>query len=235
MDESKPENLKLAPPSLKAAMRRARAESAEKGEAKADLRQAELIRLELLEEALRPVVDQAPEDVEFFDVGIAHGERPRLFLDMIAFVDLAHDRHTYRFFQDTRHGRVLIAESESIDRMVSAITNYVARRMVEREQALASDWRSRHTPAAEIEISARSRKIAEQTRYATGEDPAPATTKPAKRGVRKALAAASDVFGFLLMTLGSITLCALLFVAIWVGWEALGRGIWRAHFGAPPF
>ena len=88
-------------------------------EALADLRQAEIARLEMLEEAVRPIIDQAPDDVELFDLGIAHGERPRLFLDMISFVDLAHDRRTYRFFQDTRHGRVLIAESESVDRIVA--------------------------------------------------------------------------------------------------------------------
>ena len=67
MDERKAEpTLKLAPPSLKAAIRRARVESAEQGEALADLRQAELIRLELLEEAVRPVLDQTPEGLELF-------------------------------------------------------------------------------------------------------------------------------------------------------------------------
>ena len=85
-----------------------------------------------------------------FDVGIAHGERPRLFLDMISFVDLGHDRRTYRFFQDTRHGRVLIAESANLDRIVAATTNYIARRLVEREQALAADWRNR--ARAEIQL-----------------------------------------------------------------------------------
>ena len=48
-------------------------------------------------------------------MALAPGEHPRLFLDMIALVDMAHDKRTYRFFQDTRHGRVLIAESQSVD------------------------------------------------------------------------------------------------------------------------
>jgi len=237
MDERKAEpTLKLAPPSLKAAIRRARVESAEQGEALADLRQAELIRLELLEEAVRPVLDQTPEGLELFDAGIAHGERPRLFLDMISFVDLGHDRRTYRFFQDTRHGRVLIAESEIIDRIVQAITNYVARRLVEREQALASDWRSSEL-GVDLKTTTRSKQMTERARVAQAPETESASVvandeAPAKRS---ALAMVGDVFGFLLMTLGSLTLCALLFLAAWAAWGFWGREFWVAHVGAAPF
>src|ERR1700761_3499213 len=147
------------PLNLRAAMRRARADSAEQSEAQADLRQAESARLEMLEDAVRPIVDQAPDDVELFDLGVTHGERPRLFLDMISFVDLAHDRRTFRFFQDTRHGRVLIAENESAERIVAAVTNYVARRLVEREQALASDWRSRTAASEHIKSNVRAKDL----------------------------------------------------------------------------
>jgi len=101
MDERTNEEGK--PANLRAALRRARADSAEQQEALADLRQAETARLEMLADSIRPIVDQAPEDVELFDLGVTHGDRPRLFIDMISFVDLAHDRRTYRFFQDTRH------------------------------------------------------------------------------------------------------------------------------------
>ncbi len=58
---------------------------------------------------------------------------------MIAFVEMAHDKRTYSFVQETRHGRVIIAESEKVERMVDAMTDYVARRLVEREAALAAD------------------------------------------------------------------------------------------------
>ena len=233
MDERKPEPLKLAPPSLKAAMRRARVESAEQGEAMADLRQAELVRLELLEEALKPVLAQVPADVELFDSGIAHGERPRLFLDMISFVDLGHDRRTYRFFQDTRHGRVLIAESEIIDKIVAAVTNYVARRLVEREQALASDWRSRAEPGVDSKATTRAKSLGEAAKEA------PAAPVPANannpRPKRRLGAVLGDIFSFVLMTLGSIFLCAMLFLGAWAGWVYWGRDLWAAYVGAPPF
>jgi hypothetical protein len=130
---------------LAAAVRRARAENAERSEAVADLRDIEAGRLALLESALKAVVKQAPPEVDMFDLTLTHGEHPRLFLDMIAFIDMGRDRRTYRFFQDTVHGRVLIAESHEIGRIVAAVTNYVARRLVERERALAAGCASKET------------------------------------------------------------------------------------------
>src|SRR5579871_1041995 len=102
-------------PDLATAIRQARIENAERGEAIADLREIEMGRLGLLESALKPVVAQVPPDVDMFDLALAQGDHPRLFVDMIAFVDMAHDRRTYRFHQDTRNGRVLIAESQSVE------------------------------------------------------------------------------------------------------------------------
>jgi len=220
-EEGKPSNLRVA-------LRRARADSAEQQEALADLRQAETARLEMLADSIRPIVDQAPDDVELFDLGVTHGDRPRLFIDMISFVDLAHDRRTYRFFQDTRHGRVLIAESESADRILAAVTNYVARRLVEREQALAADWRSRSVVSETIRTATRRREL---HRKANGEAGAAAEPRPPRRFWR----VAGDVFGFFLMTVGSIALCVGLFLIAQAGWEAWGRAFWEAHVGHAPF
>ena len=213
------------PSNLRAALRRARVESAEQSEALADLRQGEVARLELLEDAIRPIIDQTPDDVELFDLGVTQGDKPRLFIDMISFVDLGHDRRTFRFFQDTRHGRVMIAESDSADRIVAAVTNYVARRLVEREQALAADWRSRSPAAAAIRTKVKADGLRE------GQPAAPAPPAP-HRSLGSVL---GDVFGFLLMTLGSVTLCVGLFLLLQVGWEAWGRAFWEAHIGHAPF
>jgi hypothetical protein len=138
--DDKPENVQV-PPDLAAAIQLARAENAERAEAVADLRELEIGRLRALKSALKPVIDQAPQDVDLFDLALAPGERPRLFIDMIAFVDMGRDKRAYRFFQDTRHGRVLIAESQSADVIAVAVADYVARRLVERERALAAEWR----------------------------------------------------------------------------------------------
>ena len=234
MDERKSDPIKLAPPSLQAAARRARVESAEQSEAVDDLRQAEIARLQLLEEAIRPVLDQAPEDVELFDVGVAYGDRPRLFLDMISFVDLGHDRRTYRFFQDTRHGRVLIAESAEIPKIVAAMTNYIARRLVEREQALASDWRSRSAPAIELKAGARARLLAEEARASAAKQLQLPEIKPNRRR-RGFWGAVADIFAFLLMTIGAFALAGAVSLGAWAAWSAWGRALWTANIGPPPF
>jgi hypothetical protein len=124
---------------LAQALRRARTDDAARADAINELRGAELARLEALEDALQPVLEQLPKQVDLFDVGVMPGEKPRLFIDMIGFVEMGRDRKAYRFLQDTRHGRITLAESETVETIVEAVTTYIARRMVEREKALAAD------------------------------------------------------------------------------------------------
>ena len=230
MDERKADHLRSVPPSLTAAIRRARIEGAEQNQAVADLREAEVGRLQLLEEAIRPVIAQAPEGVDLFDVGLAYGERPRLFIDMIGFVEMGHDRRSYRFLQDTRHGRVLIAETERIDRAVAAITDYVARRLLERERALASDWRSRSAEPSPVRTRARASALASAAeRGGPGADGAEASPR------RSRWSKAGDFFSFFLLALGSMTFCLILAIAAYAVWEIWGRALWTAWIGAAPF
>jgi hypothetical protein len=51
---------------------------------------------------------------------------------------MGRDKRIYRFVQDTRFGRIVLAESHDVPVIVKAVTDYVARRMVEREQALVA-------------------------------------------------------------------------------------------------
>ena len=73
-----------------------------------------------------------------FDRGISQGETPRLWIDVVAHVLMGRDKRIYRFVQDTRYGRMVLAESHDVPVIVDAVTDYVARRMVEREQALST-------------------------------------------------------------------------------------------------
>lgn len=125
---------------LTTALRRARVANAERSDVLADLRDAELARLEILRDHLAPVLAQVPQDCDLFDVGVSHGERPRLFIDHVGFVEMGRDRRLYRFLQDTRHGRVTIGESENVATLVEAITEYIAHRLIERERALSFDF-----------------------------------------------------------------------------------------------
>jgi hypothetical protein len=135
--EPKPEEAQR----LRDALRQARIESAERTGVIVDLRDAEVARLELLNEALDPLFAEVPDTIEMFDRGIAHGDTPRLWVDVIAHIDMGRDKRTYRFMQDSRYGRTVLAESPEVHEIVEAVTRYVARRIVERERALAADDR----------------------------------------------------------------------------------------------
>ncbi|MDO8875769.1 MAG: hypothetical protein Q8M24_12125 [Pseudolabrys sp.] len=124
---------------LKEAVREARIEVAERSGVVVDMRDAELARLELLNEALDPLFAEIPVFVDLFDRGISRGDVPRLWIDVIAHVEMGRDKRQYRFVQDTRYGRAVLAESHEIADIVQAATRYVARRLVERERALTDD------------------------------------------------------------------------------------------------
>ena len=130
------------PSRLRDAVRQARIESAERSAVIVELHDAEIARLELLNEALDPLYAEIPSSFEQFDRGITRGEPPRLWIDMIACVAMARDRRTYRFMQDTQNGPVTLTESATADDIVQAVTKYVAQRMVERERALAAHDRT---------------------------------------------------------------------------------------------
>lgn len=127
------------PTALKHAVRQARIETAERTSVVVELRDAELARLEMLNEALDPLFADIPADVDLFDRGISHGDQPRLWIDVVAHVVMGRDKREYRFVQDTRYGRKVLAESADISKIVSAVTHYVATRMVERARALSED------------------------------------------------------------------------------------------------
>jgi hypothetical protein len=127
------------PMRLRDALRQARIEAADRTGVVVDLRDAEVARLEILNEALDPLFAQVPDNVDLFDRGISQGDTPRLWLDAISHVAMARDKRRYRFVQDTRFGRKVLAESNDVADIVEAVTHYVAARIIERERALAED------------------------------------------------------------------------------------------------
>ena len=126
---------------LKDAVRRTRIEIAEQSSVVVDLRDAELARLELLNDALDPLFAETPSEIELFDRGISRGDTPRLWIDAIAHIAMGRDKRRYRLLLDTRYGRRVLAESNDIAEIVEAVTHYVASRIIERERALAADER----------------------------------------------------------------------------------------------
>ena len=141
-----------SPMRLRDALRKARIEAADRTGVVVDLRDAEVARLEILNEALDPLFAEVPDKVDLFDRGISQGETPRLWIDVVAHVLMGRDKRIYRFVQDTRFGRIVLAESHDVPVIVEAVTDYVARRMIEREHALVA------TPEPEPEAKPRPRR-----------------------------------------------------------------------------
>jgi hypothetical protein len=134
---AEPERPQEEPKRLKDALRKARIDAAERTGIVVDLHDAEVARLELVNEALDPLFVDIPPDIELFDRGLTRGENPRLWIDAVAHVAMARDKRIYRFVQDTRNGRKVLAESINVPDVVEAVTKYVALRLIERERALA--------------------------------------------------------------------------------------------------
>ncbi len=138
------------PPRLRDALRKARIEAADKSGVVVDLRDAEVARLEILNDALDPLFAEIPADIDLFDRGISQGDTPRLWIDAVAHIAMGRDKRIYRFVQDTRFGRTVIAESHDVPVMTDAVTGYVARRMIEREHALVVPMAPKQPVAAPV-------------------------------------------------------------------------------------
>lgn len=136
-----------APKRLKDAIRQVRIESAERTNVVIELHDAEVARLELLNEALDPIFAEVPDNVDLFDRGVSKGETPRLWIDVVAYVMMGRDKRVYRFVQDTRNGRKILLETPEIGEMTEAVTRYVAGRLVERERSLAGNFNFAVGPA----------------------------------------------------------------------------------------
>src|ERR1700722_1794790 len=88
------------PVRLRDALRQARIEAADRTGVVVDLRDAEVARLEILNEALDPLFKEIPDHVDMFDRGISQGVTPRLWIDVVAHVVMGRDKRIYRFVQD---------------------------------------------------------------------------------------------------------------------------------------
>ena len=128
--------------SLAAALSEVKNRQANRDDVVVDMKEAELARLELLSNEIRPMFDELADDNDQFEFGLSNGKPPRLWIDMTAHVSMGHDRRTYRFLKDTKAGRVVLAESNNLELVADAIANYVAERVLLRERILEGEWTS---------------------------------------------------------------------------------------------
>ncbi|MFV2092824.1 MAG: hypothetical protein ACC634_07040 [Hyphomicrobiales bacterium] len=122
---------------LKDAMRRARLAQSVHTDVIVDLREAEIARLEILAGELAPVVAELPSASDMFDCSVVTGATPRLWVDMLGYVEMARDKRTYRMVCEMRGGRQLLLETANLSQMADKVTEYIAHRLIERERAMA--------------------------------------------------------------------------------------------------
>jgi len=126
---------------LTEAVRAAKIAAADRNDGVVDLKDADRARLDILADELRDVFRAVPDGDPQWDFVISSGLQPRLWLDATAHVMMGHDRRTYRFVRDTRLGRVIMVESADPKAVAESVTNYIAARIVERQQLMDGDLR----------------------------------------------------------------------------------------------
>lgn len=111
------------------ALRQARLAEAAHYDAALNLRDAKSIRLQLLKDDLA-----AAAAAGHFDLALAPGDPPRLWIDLITSVVMEPDPRTYRLQQDGEAGREILFESSDRASMAEAVKRHMAHRMVARER-----------------------------------------------------------------------------------------------------
>jgi hypothetical protein len=124
---------------LAEAIRSVQIAAADRGDVVIDMKEADLARIEILAEDLKPVFADVPADDPQWDFAISRGVQPRLWIDATAHVMMARDRRTYRFVRDTRLGRIVLAESPEVKPVSEAVTTYIAERIVERQRLMEGE------------------------------------------------------------------------------------------------
>src|SRR5260221_13244022 len=87
------------PTRLRDALRKARIEAADRTDVVVELRDAEVARLEIMNEALDPLFAQIPEKVDLFDRDVSQGETPRLWIDRVGPILMGPYKRIYRHVQ----------------------------------------------------------------------------------------------------------------------------------------
>lgn len=121
---------------LSGALRKARLAEAAHFEAVLGIKDSKSLRLQVLKDELIPVIAATPEAAQVFDLALVPGEPPRLWIDLISFVEMEPDYRTYRLQQDNQGGREALFETADRAEMKSYLKSYLAHRMIARERQI---------------------------------------------------------------------------------------------------
>ena len=121
---------------LSVALRKARMAEAAHFEAALGIKDSKSLRLQVLKDDIAPIIAATPEAANVFDLALVPGEPPRLWIDLISFVEMEPNYRTYRLQQDNQGGREALFETVDRAEMVNYLKSYLAHRMIVRERQI---------------------------------------------------------------------------------------------------
>lgn len=125
---------------FQAALERAREREAARRGAESDIRDLETLRLFVLKQDVAAALPQERAEGGI-DLQLVPGDPPRLWADLITFVEMAPDPRTYRLLRDSRDGREVLLETRDRSAAAARIVELAAHRLIARERALSVEGR----------------------------------------------------------------------------------------------
>jgi len=123
---------------LTKALKDARLAEAVQLDAILNARDARILRLGALRDAVLPELAAHDEAKKLFDLTVVEGERPKLWLDLISWVEMQPDPKTYRLVQSRESAEGVLFETTDAAEMQRYIIRVMAHRLIERERKQVS-------------------------------------------------------------------------------------------------
>jgi hypothetical protein len=120
------------------ALKEARLAEAAHLDAASALRDARVLRLEALRDALLPQLNMNDQARSLFDLSVQHGEKPRLWLDLISSIEMEPDPKNYRLMQGKETARECLFETPDAEKMKSFALKYCAHRLISQDKLAAN-------------------------------------------------------------------------------------------------
>lgn len=119
------------------ALKQARLAEAAQLEALVSLRDARSLRLLALRDALKRELAGHDEALSLFELNVQDAEKPKLWLDLISFIEMEPNPKTYRLMQDGPQGRACQFESSDAAAMQAQALRHMAHRLVAHDKLAA--------------------------------------------------------------------------------------------------
>jgi len=115
-------------------VRRARLAQAAHFDALVDIKDAQTLRLDALQENLRKQISKEPRLAGLLPLQMVDGFPPRLWIDNISFVVMEPDPRTFRLVRQEQAGHETILETRDMAEMVAKVREYASHALIEAQR-----------------------------------------------------------------------------------------------------